>query len=494
MRDLYPVLAARVAVATLMALPTTLAAQAVAGTAVEARTGAVVEGAMVVLLDPDGQPRARTLTDDDGHFTLTAPGPGTWQLRVDRIGLASTLSPIFELAAGQTVEKRLELRVEPVRLTELRARGDRRCILRPEQGLEVYRLWNEVRKALEAAAWTDAMGVYRYRLTHFTRSLDPTRPIAWEERQHHDQGLYRQPFESLSAEDLVENGFIRQGDGGLVYSAPDARVLLSDIFLDTHCFRLHGPGRDDDLRGFIGLAFSPVPGPRSRPDVEGVLWVDPTTAELRRLEYSYTRLRSVGLTAGEGKAGGTVDFQRLPNGAWIIREWAVRMPVVEETWARVPEVSAAGVRGSQVVAIREEGARVDEVRDAKGPLHLDDRTWPRIDPDTLGTPVAVPGLGEPIRVETGVGIQGFVRVPGTNKGQLGVAVALLDEDGHVVARTVTDLRGRFRFDAQPPGRYRLRLSHLGGDDVVTDPFTLPPEQEPADSQKPAEDPGAPLWP
>ena len=73
-------------------------------------------------------------------------------------------------------------------------------------------------------------------------------------------------------------------------------------------------------------------------------------------------------------------------------------------------------------------------------------------------------------------------------------VALLDEDGHVVARTVTDLRGRFRFDAQPPGRYRLRLSHLGGDDVVTDPFTLPPEQEPADSQKPAEDPGAPLWP
>ena len=60
----------------------------------------------------------------------------------------------------------------------------------------------------------------------------------------------------LLAEDLLESGFIRRvDDGGFDYFGPDASVLLSDAFLDTHCFRLVAR---EDLPEAVGLAFDPV--------------------------------------------------------------------------------------------------------------------------------------------------------------------------------------------------------------------------------------------
>jgi len=67
-----------------------------------------------------------------------------------------------------------------------------------------------------------------------------------------------------------------------IYDGIDARVFLSDPFLDTHCFRIR-PSRDAD--GTVGLAFEPVES-REVSDVEGVLWLDEQTAELRVLEFT----------------------------------------------------------------------------------------------------------------------------------------------------------------------------------------------------------------
>ena len=66
--------------------------------------------------------------------------------------------------------------------------------------------------------------------------------------------------------------------GDLQYSAPDARVLLSDEFLDTHCFRIAEAQNGD---GRIGLAFEPLEDSPLR-DIEGVLWIDRSTAMLSR--------------------------------------------------------------------------------------------------------------------------------------------------------------------------------------------------------------------
>ncbi|MDE2783796.1 MAG: carboxypeptidase regulatory-like domain-containing protein, partial [Gemmatimonadota bacterium] len=104
---------------------------------------------------------------------------------------------------------------------------------------------------------------------------------------------------------------------------PDADVLLSDHFLDTHCFRLGAA--DEDRPGMIGLEFEPVPG-RNLPEIAGTLWVHPETAHLERLDYRYRNLNLPDALVG-ADPGGTVQFQGLPNGTWIVDSWRIRMPV-----------------------------------------------------------------------------------------------------------------------------------------------------------------------
>jgi hypothetical protein len=59
--------------------------------------------------------------------------------------------------------------------------------------------------------------------------------------------------------------------------------------------------------------------------VRGTLWLDPASRELRYLEFTYTGL---GKEEGLGNPGGRLDFERLENGAWIVREWTLAMPRV----------------------------------------------------------------------------------------------------------------------------------------------------------------------
>ena len=68
------------------------------------------------------------------------------------------------------------------------------------------------------------------------------------------EGYMLTPFESLPADSLVHYGFVQSDGRDQMYYAPDAGVLLSDPFLDTHCFRL-ASGRE----GLVGLAFSNSP-------------------------------------------------------------------------------------------------------------------------------------------------------------------------------------------------------------------------------------------
>jgi hypothetical protein len=59
------------------------------------------------------------------------------------------------------------------------------------------------------------------------------------------------------------------------------------------------------------------------PDISGSLWLDATTLALETLVFRYE-----GLAHGieSDLVGGRIEFQRLPNGAWIIPEWFIRMP------------------------------------------------------------------------------------------------------------------------------------------------------------------------
>ncbi len=159
------------------------------------------------------------------------------------------------------------------------------------------------------------------------------------------------PFGSLPVEDLLAGGFVRPtGDGGYQYYGPDATTLLSEPFLDTHCLRLT---RSRDQPGSIGLRFEPTSAVQL-PDIEGTLWLEEATSRLQLLEYRYTWAP---YPEAWGLASGRMEFEALPDGAWIVDRWWIRAPIL----ARRVDMVRAGDSGIRVTGIRETGGEVTEV-------------------------------------------------------------------------------------------------------------------------------------
>ncbi|MGW8266220.1 MAG: carboxypeptidase regulatory-like domain-containing protein, partial [Longimicrobiales bacterium] len=344
--------------ASLLLFPSLAGAQVVRGQLLNGETGLPLEGAILVLQGQGGE-LATVLSNAAGRFLIRAPGAGSYTVRADRIGHASTTSDPFSLVVGDTLDLRLVAAVRAIQLEGLEVAGERRCEVRPESGRAVATVWEEARKALAAAALTEATGLYRYRTIRFVRELDTQGRRVLSERRRVTQGYQAAPFESLPAETLVSEGFMRTDPDGDLYFAPDAKALLSDPFLDTHCLGLvSGQG---DTAGMLGVSFEPIDG-RELPEIRGVVWVDPATAELRHVDFTYENLDPA---LRSEAVGGKVAFQGLPNGTWIVTEWRIRMPNA----ALAPDYRG----GRQVVlaGIREVGGEVDRIQNQAGETVLE---------------------------------------------------------------------------------------------------------------------------
>jgi hypothetical protein len=393
-------------------------AQTLRGRLVEQGSKSPIGGAAVLVLDTAGVQVGGVFTDASGHFTVQLPTPGRYHLRAERIGYRSVTSPLLELRAGQLLEYALEAPAEGVLLTEIVVRREPRCTVRPEEGARTARVWEEARKALTAAALVQSQKSIRYEARTYERTLDPKDLRVRREQLRRSAGNGSQPFVSLPAERLRAEGFARITPQGSVYYAPDAQVLLSDDFLDTHCFRLTA-GRDREL---IGLAFEPVPG-RRVPEIRGTLWLHRETAELRHLEYGYTNLE---LEVPTDKLGGRVEFARLPGGGWIARRWSIRMP---EVGVRPSHDWSGRQRAQQeLISLREEGGEV---------------LW-------ILTPE-----GEPIATAELAVLAGTVH-DSTRAAPLAGAVVVLEGTEHSTATTGA---GHFRLTGLPEGRYSVTFSH-----------------------------------
>ncbi len=363
----YPVhlLIAGVAAATLTSLvvPDAGRAQVVTGRLVDRMERTPIDGAMVWLLDEQDRPRGQVLTNERGAFIVTAPDGGFYKIRADRIGHASSFSELFQVMAGDTIFVPIEAEVEAIQLAAIDVEADRQCRIRPEAGEATAIVWDEARKALEAAAWTTGSGVYLYELTYYSRDLDREARQVEREETRRSAVLRQRTFVSRPATDLVESGFVQRDGNDFVYYAPDAEVLLSDEFLDTHCLELRAGRRDSE--GLIGIGFSPVRG-RGVPDIDGTLWLDPVSSELRFLDFRYVNLES-GIR--DDNVGGRVEFQPLPAGPWIVRRWSIRMPFVNTQRA----FGSTEIR-NVLAGLHEEGAQVTQVRDRGGDLLLEFET------------------------------------------------------------------------------------------------------------------------
>jgi len=317
--------------AVLLVLPlSAAAAQTVRGVVLDAASGAPVAAAFVLLVPeaaedvPADSAVDGAVTDSLGRFVLAPRAPGRYRLRVDRIGYRSHLGEPFELAPLESLDQEVRALFQPIDLLSLELpRG--RCVVDPRGSDVMGQVWEEARKALAAAVWAERRAAFRFTIRTYERTLEPRRDVVREETSRERSGVRSSsPYISLPAGDLAENGYARIEDGGLRYYAPDAQALVSDHFLKNHCFDLTWGDRIGQP-GWVGLAFRPARGGPDVADVKGVIWVDVTSAELRRVDLEYVDLPE---PMSGYSAEAQVEFGRAPTGAWIIPRWWIRTPVL----------------------------------------------------------------------------------------------------------------------------------------------------------------------
>jgi hypothetical protein len=409
----------------LAAMAQPAASQTVQGQLLNREDRGPVDGAFILLLTVEGEQVGGYLTNQAGRFLLHAPGPGRYSLRAERIGYETVTSDPFDLSRDQTLHLDLETGFSAIQLDEIRVEGEQECVVRPGEGLEVARVWDEARKALTVQEWTEGEGFYSYRITNFERELDAQARTVLSETRRVASATARNPIRSLPVENLIEEGFVRKNsDGTFMYYGMDAAVLLSDLFLDTHCFRLR---TDNQNPGAVGLAFEPVRR-QSLPDVSGILWLDRETSTLQYLEFTYTWAP---WEEAIGVGRGRVDFEEMPSGAWIIRKWWIQMPR-----GTLDRNMLSGDPVVRLVGVSETGGEI--------------------------TRISIPG-GEVVRESVRGLLAGSVWDQTLQRPLAGALVYL----SGTPFSAVTDSVGRFLMDDLPEGGYTAAFTHPRLDSLGT---------------------------
>jgi hypothetical protein len=390
---------------------TPLPAQIVTGQLMDANADRPVAAAFVQLLDSAGVPQAGAITDSVGRFALKAKAPGAYRLRAQRLGYESVTSPVLRLGATPlSYLFALNPRALVLPAVDARSEDSRGCQRRPD-GRAVYALWDAVRSALSVASWTGETGALRFSMINYVRELDPSLREVRSEKRTPVYATAALPYRAFDPDYLAGNGYlIPDGETSLLLG-PDADVLLSESFLNTHCFRIVSSPDS----AIVGLGFEPLRSD-DRADVTGVLWVDRRTAALKHLAYEFVNLPA---HLRRFDATGEVHFRRLSNGIWIVDRW----------WVRAPQVGARrGSRNYRLLGYREDG----------------------------GTVTSAAAIDSALYGRSGQGvIQGFVLDSMSNAP---MADALVFLSGTRFS-TISSETGRFRMQNVPAGRYALGFTH-----------------------------------
>ena len=405
-------------------LPACVLALAPAAASAQALRGVIVDqndrplaGVVVQLSDSASRVLRRVLTNERGEFRFLAPADGSYRVRSTRIGFRPATSEAIPLTRAAEVSRRFTLASAPVVLDPIRSVVRTSCrTLGLDSTAATFAAWEQVRAALAAADATDE-----------TKQLGIT-ALSYERKQTLEGLTVRQtgvvstakasqPWHSVSADSLRKAGYVAvEADGkGRVFHGPDVRVLGSDEFAEDHCFHLVA-SPDTAL---IGIAFEPTPARRSMPEILGTVTLNRVTSELREVEWQYI---NVAKNIDETATRGTLRFLRLRNGAWVISQWSIQMPLVETVGnANVSVVSFRGLKtaGGELVAVTGSSGT--------------DTLW--IGPRMTLHGFAYDSLTKRTMASALIGIAGSPR------------------------STITDSGGNFTFSDLPPGVYRLITQH-----------------------------------
>lgn len=300
-----------------------LRAQALRLRVTEESSGRPVSGAIAEVLDSGGAVVAQGILAAEGQRVLALPGPGQYRLRIRRIGFQPFTSPTPIIPARGTVDLALQLPSRRVVLNTITVLARPVCSRDAFRDESVSALWTEIRTALATTFLGRADSTLSLEARAFRRRLTAGFDPASEQ-----VGLPRvttgaRPYVALSVDDLARGGYVRREGSENVFYAPDEQVLLSDEFVDSHCFQVaRGEG---SAEGLFGLRFTPAARRRVN-DIAGTMWVDSASAELRYLDFWYVNDGLPFSVAGENRSGGQVLFEQTPGGMWIVGAWRLRMP------------------------------------------------------------------------------------------------------------------------------------------------------------------------
>jgi hypothetical protein len=316
-----------------------------------------IAGALVALVDSSGGEVARGATSPSGGFVLAAGAGGRYHILIRRIGQHPWQSPPFALAAGATYPVTFRVDARPYELPTLTVEARRsRCGARPGEAGVLGALLDAADVALQLARTTAGERRLAFSTTTYLKALDPDLRVL-DSASTGMTRLARWPIESADPDSLRVWGFVRQPPSsgrstadqelGPIYYGPDARVLFSDWFLASSCFRV------EEESGLLEVRFAQE-SRGDHPGIEGRLFLDRGSMELRRLDFDYVGLPG---WVPKGKAGGFVELRRLREGAWVPRAWQLRAPQAVRT---------AGSSKLRLKGWLESGGRVTSVRAPNG--------------------------------------------------------------------------------------------------------------------------------
>jgi hypothetical protein len=273
-------------------------------------------------------------------------------------------------------------------------------------------LWSQVRSALASVEKTRNEAQEPLAISRYERAMSRSGELLSESKAA-NATLGTRPFRSAPASELSRGGYVViDSVGQPAFRAPDAEVILSEEFAADHCFEvIDGSG---PTSGLVGLAFAPAPHRRVT-DVQGVLWADAESSQLRFLQFEYR----FSPPSDVRDAGGRVMYAQLGSNNWIAREWSLRTPVLTP-------------RGQQL-GYREEGGEALVVT-----RHM------QYVMDSVANSRKVPGI-----------VTGIVTDSLTGKGFAGARV-WLDSAG---PQARTDAKGLYFLRGVPPGDHLVRFSH-----------------------------------
>jgi hypothetical protein len=306
---------------TALVARTGLSAQSLRGHVLDAGTSEPIKGAFIRIVDSNGIRISGTVTNGAGLFSLNAAAAGEYKVRVERLGYRTFESAPFRLDSAAVRDFRIP--AIAIELPSVASAPDTRCVSRTPMDRDAAIIWEEVRKGLTAASWTAQNVQVFFQMADRTTDYDTRFKPTGVESKDIITGLSRgTPFTAAPVDSLMRNGFIQKKTGGFTnYYGPDAELIMSDAFQQTHCFHATS---DRSRPGLIGLAFEPA-GDIKPADIRGSLWLDRATSRLVNLKFSYDHLT---VDAPTGAAGGEVEFAQMDNGYWIVSGWTIRVPLM----------------------------------------------------------------------------------------------------------------------------------------------------------------------